>query len=68
MAVWLLRANMKQLDLIAVDWGTSSLRIWGLGADNQQIFYLASDEGMASMHDAQAFETTLLKHVAAHNE
>jgi 2-dehydro-3-deoxygalactonokinase len=64
MAVWLLRANMKQLDWIAVDWGTSSLRIWGLGADNQQVFYLASDEGMASMHDAQAFETTLLKHFA----
>ena len=54
---------MSSLAWIAVDWGTSSLRIWGLDADNQIVFHHASNEGMGTLDEPSAFEATLLKHI-----
>lgn len=55
---------MNALAWIAVDWGTSSLRIWGLDESNQIIFHQVTDEGMSSLDGAAAFEATLLNHVS----
>lgn len=57
---------MSTLVWIAVDWGTSSLRIWGLDANNQIIFHQASDEGMGTLDGAAVFEATLLKYISAY--
>lgn len=54
---------MSSLAWIAVDWGTSSLRIWGLDADQQIVFQHASNEGMGTLDGPAAFEATLLSHV-----
>ncbi|MDP6189219.1 MAG: 2-dehydro-3-deoxygalactonokinase [Gammaproteobacteria bacterium] len=54
---------MSALAWIAVDWGTSSLRIWGLDKDANMVFESASNEGMASMVCAADFEATLLSHI-----
>lgn len=57
---------MSSLAWIAVDWGTSSLRIWGLDESNQILFQSTSAEGMASLDSPAAFEQTLLKHIDAY--
>ncbi|MDP6967514.1 MAG: 2-dehydro-3-deoxygalactonokinase [Gammaproteobacteria bacterium] len=54
---------MSTLAWIAVDWGTSSLRIWGLDKDANTVFEATSNEGMASIACAADFETTLLSHI-----
>lgn len=36
-------------DWIAVDWGTSNLRAWGIGSDGEVVFSCASDRGMARL-------------------
>lgn len=42
--------QLKQtLEWIAVDWGTSNLRAWGIAADGQVIFTRASDKGMSKL-------------------
>jgi len=44
---------------IAVDWGTSNLRIWAMGADDQVLAEAASDAGMGTL-ERGAFEAALL--------
>jgi 2-dehydro-3-deoxygalactonokinase len=34
---------------VAVDWGTSNLRAWGIGADGETSFAKASDQGMGKL-------------------
>jgi 2-dehydro-3-deoxygalactonokinase len=50
---------LKEIDWIAVDWGTSNLRIWGLNADSQVVAEKSSDQGMAKL-DRSGFEPVLL--------
>ena len=50
---------MKGIVWIAVDWGTSNLRVWGLNGDSQVIAEASSDQGMAKL-DRAGFEPALL--------
>jgi 2-dehydro-3-deoxygalactonokinase len=50
---------LRGIDWIAVDWGTSNLRIWGLNADGQVVAERSSDQGMAKL-DRSGFEPALL--------
>jgi 2-dehydro-3-deoxygalactonokinase len=50
---------LKEIDWLAVDWGTSNLRIWGLNADSQVVAEKSSDQGMAKL-DRSGFEPALL--------
>ena len=45
---------------IAVDWGTSNLRVWGLDSDGRVVAEAASDKGMAKL-DRAGFEPALLE-------
>jgi 2-dehydro-3-deoxygalactonokinase len=45
---------------IAVDWGTSNLRAWGIGADGEVIAEASSDRGMGKL-DRSGFEPALLE-------
>lgn len=45
---------------IAVDWGTSNLRVWAMAADGKVLAEAASDEGMAKL-DRDGFEPALLR-------
>lgn len=38
-----------QADWIAVDWGTSNVRAWGIGEDGSVVFTAASDQGMSRL-------------------
>ncbi|MCH9853634.1 MAG: 2-dehydro-3-deoxygalactonokinase [Alphaproteobacteria bacterium] len=57
---------MKKIDWIAVDWGTSHLRIWGMNdAMNDSCVTIAekfSTQGMKNLEPNQ-FETILLEHI-----
>jgi 2-dehydro-3-deoxygalactonokinase len=46
-------------DWLAVDWGTSHLRVWGMGRDGNALFRKTSDAGMGSLTRDQ-FEPALL--------
>ena len=48
-----------KLDWIAVDWGTSNLRAWGLDAANRVIVHASSDAGMGGLAPSD-FEPALL--------
>lgn len=48
---------------IAVDWGTSNLRVWVFGPDNTQLAQHGSDLGMGSL-TPDAFEPALLELIA----
>lgn len=50
---------MTKLDWIAVDWGTTHLRAWAMGADNQPLSEAMSDQGMRAL-EAKNFEAALL--------
>ena len=50
---------MTAVTWIAVDWGTSNLRVWAMDADNQIIAERQSNQGMAVLNSAE-FETTLI--------
>jgi 2-dehydro-3-deoxygalactonokinase len=39
----------SEADWIAVDWGTSNLRAWGIGNGGQVVFTRASDQGMGKL-------------------
>lgn len=41
-----------EADWVAVDWGTSNLRAWGIGADGEVVFSRASDQGMGKLTPA----------------
>ena len=49
----------NQVEWIAVDWGTSNLRAWGIGPDRQVICSPESDQGMGVL-DRDGFEPALL--------
>ncbi len=53
---------MSSIDWIAVDWGTSNLRVWGLAGD-RVIRQASSDQGMAQLARSE-FEGALLALVA----
>ena len=38
-----------EADWVAVDWGTSNLRVWGIGARGDVVFSHASDQGMSKL-------------------
>lgn len=48
---------------IAVDWGTSNLRAWAMGADGQILAQAASDEGMGKL-TREGYEAALLRLIA----
>jgi 2-dehydro-3-deoxygalactonokinase len=45
---------------IAVDWGTSNLRVWGIGSDGEVVAEASSDQGMGKL-DRSGFEPALLE-------
>ena len=47
-------------DWIAVDWGTSNLRAWAMGADGRVLAEAESDEGMGKLAP-EGFEAALLR-------
>lgn len=53
-------AGLAGLDWIAVDWGTSSLRIWAIGADGGVLARAASEDGMGRLTPAD-YEPVFLK-------
>ena len=55
---------MQGLNWIAVDWGTSNLRVWAMGADGRVLASGESDRGMGSLTPAE-FEPALLDLVGA---
>ena len=40
---------MAGTDWVAVDWGTSNVRAWGIAADGSQTFSANSDKGMGKI-------------------
>ncbi len=52
-------------DWVAVDWGTSNLRVWGIGLDGAAIFSGASDQGMGKLAQAD-YPGVLTRLVADH--
>lgn len=52
-------------DWIAVDWGTSNLRAWVMGAKGEILAEAQSDQGMGSLQRAE-FEPALLALIDAH--
>ena len=50
---------MSQIAWIAVDWGTSNLRVWAMDAADQVIATASSDRGMGALAPPE-FETALL--------
>ncbi|WP_298260132.1 2-dehydro-3-deoxygalactonokinase [uncultured Litoreibacter sp.] len=50
-------------DWIAVDWGTSNLRVWAMTAEGDVLAENGSDQGMSSVAPGE-FEVTLLSHIA----
>lgn len=54
---------MDQLAWVAVDWGTSSLRIWGLDKQQNILFQKSSSQGMSSISSPAQFEVVLLQHI-----
>jgi len=54
---------MASVEWIAVDWGTSNLRVWVLGRGGKVLAELASDQGMGSL-TPDVFEPALLDLVA----
>jgi 2-dehydro-3-deoxygalactonokinase len=51
---------LKAIVWIAVDWGTSNLRAWGMGSDGQVVAEASSDQGMSKL-DRSGFEPALLE-------
>ncbi len=56
-----MRARARNpVEWVAVDWGTSNLRLWVMGGDGQVLQRLQSDQGMSSLSREQ-FEPTLIE-------
>ena len=51
---------IAELDWIAVDWGTSTLRVWAIDKDGAVLAKASSDEGMRSLIPGD-YEPTLLR-------
>jgi len=56
-----------KVEWIAVDWGTSNLRAWGIGADGAVAFAASSDKGMGRL-EPSAFPSALSEVVSGHIE
>lgn len=54
-----------EADWIAVDWGTSNLRVWGIGAGGEVVFSRTSDQGMSKLAPG-AYPQVLADLVASH--
>lgn len=52
--------TLDTTDWIAVDWGTSNLRVWAMAADGRVIANDSSDRGMGALQ-RDAFQAALLK-------
>ncbi|SMX42913.1 2-keto-3-deoxy-galactonokinase [Actibacterium lipolyticum] len=50
---------MTEVNWIGVDWGTSNLRAWGMGADNTVVAEARSDAGMGTL-PPEGFEAALI--------
>jgi 2-dehydro-3-deoxygalactonokinase len=57
--------SAERIQWIAVDWGTSTLRVWLMGARGAVLAELTSDAGMGSL-EPSAFEGALLALVGDH--
>lgn len=55
---------VTQIATIAVDWGTSRMRLWALGTDGSVLAARQSDEGLEGARDA-GFDVILERHLAA---
>src|ERR1035438_904917 len=53
-------SRLREIVWIAVDWGTSNLRVWGIGCDDEIVAEAASANGMAKL-DRAGFEPALLE-------
>ena len=53
-------SRLREIVWIAVDWGTSNLRVWGIGCDDEIVAEAASSSGMAKL-DRAGFEPALLE-------
>jgi 2-dehydro-3-deoxygalactonokinase len=51
---------LKTIAFIAVDWGTSNLRAWGIGSDGRVVAEASSDQGMGKL-ERSGFEPALLE-------
>jgi 2-dehydro-3-deoxygalactonokinase len=51
---------LQNIVWIAVDWGTSNLRVWGMDSDGEVAAEASSDKGMAKL-DRAGFEPALLE-------
>src|ERR1700681_4937211 len=51
--------QLQAIVWIAVDWGTSNLRAWGIGADGEVVAEASSDQGMGKL-ERSGFEPALL--------
>lgn len=49
---------MTKLSWVAVDWGTTHLRIWGMDEGDQPVFHASSDKGMGGL-SREEFEPAL---------
>lgn len=54
---------MSQVDWIAVDWGTSNLRVWGMSSSGTVLEQASSDKGMGGLEKSE-FEPALLELVS----
>ena len=53
-------SRLREIVWIAVDWGTSNLRVWGIGRDDEIVAEASSGNGMAKL-DRSGFEPALLE-------
>jgi 2-dehydro-3-deoxygalactonokinase len=53
--------TIQGVSWVAVDWGTSNLRIWLMSQDSQVIAQNTSNQGMASLGSAAEFEQVLFE-------
>ena len=51
--------GMTALKWIAVDWGTTHLRVWGMGASDEPLFHASSTMGMGAV-ETGGFEPALM--------
>ena len=58
-------AQEQATDWVAVDWGTTHVRLWCLAADGTILTRRTSDQGMGQI-TAEAYESVLLQLLADH--
>ena len=53
---------MRNIDWIAVDWGTTRLRVWGLSKQGEILTHNSSDKGMNTLQ-SEEYEQVLIEHI-----